>query len=352
MKRLMIVTASVILIAILAIGVPTAIAGKSPKVIYYSNGFPSGPHFNLNIHGKKIDYICDPTSGGNSIFIPLYSGYEEVNGEYKYDASIEYLTNRNSSVYELTVLDKCTGFENVVNDPSQDEPDPAKVQIPYEPKGYYVFGRILGKPNNGKECEDGTCSSKIILYPNLVKQACNDSGIEPDPGDPTFGEYTDCEGELALGLIVGDNLYKPNPETEVYERFDSDTTRGKGKSKATDITRLFTYTGWVVDEMLDSNLDGTIDINDVPLGDYDYDPLTPVNRDFNGDGVQDKADVEAWLTDLSAEDSPMAWYMNEEWILNIADLVITEQGLVNDGTKLLQLRFYPVETTWFEPYEP
>jgi len=41
MKRLMIVTASVILIAVLAIGVPTAIAGKSPKVIYNSNGFPS-----------------------------------------------------------------------------------------------------------------------------------------------------------------------------------------------------------------------------------------------------------------------------------------------------------------------
>jgi hypothetical protein len=44
--------------------------------------------------------------------------------------------------------------------------------------------------------------------------------------------------------------------------------------------------------------------------------------------------------------------MNGKWILNIADFVITEQGLVNDGTKLLQLRFYPVETTWFEPYEP
>jgi hypothetical protein len=48
----------------------------------------------------------------------------------------------------------------------------------------------------------------------------------------------------------------------------------------------------------------------------------------------------------------MAWYFAPEdnmWILNIADLVITEQGLVNDGTKLLQVRFYPVETTEFTP---
>ena len=51
----------------------------------------------------------------------------------------------------------------------------------------------------------------------------------------------------------------------------------------------------------------------------------------------------------------MAWYFSaadNKWILNIADLVITEQGLVNDGAKLLQLRFYPVETTWFEEYVP
>lgn len=43
------------------------------------------------------------------------------------------------------------------------------------------------------------------------------------------------------------------------------------------------------------------------VGDYDYDPLTPVNRDFNGDGVQDEADVEAWLAEESEKDSPMAW---------------------------------------------
>ena len=43
----------------------------------------------------------------------------------------------------------------------------------------------------------------------------------------------------------------------------------------------------------------------------------------------------------------MAWYFANEWIFNIADLVITEQGLMNDGTKLVQIRFYPVVTTTF-----
>jgi hypothetical protein len=41
--------------------------------------------------------------------------------------------------------------------------------------------------------------------------------------------------------------------------------------------------------------------------------------------------------------------MADEWIFNIADLVLTEQGFVNDGTKLFQIRFYPRATTEFVP---
>ena len=99
----------------------------------------------------------------------------------------------------------------------------------------------------------------------------------------------------------------------------------------------------LVGGFLDSTLDGTIDINDVPVGDYDLNLLTLPDQDYNNDGNIDELDVEAWLTDM--ETIGMAWYFPEEWILNIADLVVTEQGLVNDGTKLLQIRFYPVSTT-------
>ncbi len=330
--------------AVLVFGVLPAAAGKRADVIAKSNGFPSGQHFNLNIHGKDWG-TCNAVqegdlSWGNSIFIPEYGG-----------ATLQYVSNKKASLTELTVRDPCSGFDG--------ERDVAKIQLPYKvlvedvptpAEGFYVFGRIHGKPNNG----DTEPVSSIILYPNVVMEACNDSGLDPtDPDDPPFGNYTDCDGELALGVIVGNNLYIPDPDTEVYKRFDPVATKGKGKSKATDITRLFTYTGWVVDETLDTAEPfGEIDINDVPLDDYDGDGSavtpTPDNHDFDNDGDEDPDDVTAWLTAQSLLDPPMAWDIDAEWILNIADLVITEQGLVNDGTKLLQIRFYPVATTTFE----
>ena len=330
MKRIAIRTALVLVAAImvLVLGLSTVMAakpqssGSGKDVIAMSNGFPSGVHFNLNIHGKKASFVGDSTPGGHSVFILEYG-----------ESTIQYVTNKKASVTELYVLDPLAeAFDG----------DPAKVQLPYERDGYYVFGRILAKPNNGQD----DAVSSIILYPNKVIAACNDT----DPANPDFPGYTDCPEDplLALGLIVGQNVYEATPEG--YVRFDPEATKGKGKSKATDITRLFTYTGWVVDSRLDTSgpdgvPDGDIDEYDIPVDDYDGDPLTEPNRDYNNDGVVDEADVEAWLTDMSLLDPPMAWYFSEEWILNIADLVITEQGLENDGTKLLQIRFYPVATT-------
>ena len=143
--------------------------------------------------------------------------------------------------------------------------------------------------------------------------------------------------------------------------------KGKGKSKATDITALFTYVGWVVHPDLDiypdGNPDGVMDDCDVPgncgtpgnataiviaagknVTDYDCDP------DWgNCNGTIDV--IEEWLAFQADVDPPMAWYYGPEdgmWIFNIADLVVTEQGLVNDGTKLLQIRFYPKDGTTFE----
>ena len=163
-------------------------------------------------------------------------------------------------------------------------------------------------------------------------EACNDT----DPENPEFPDYTNCpDGDLlALGLIVGNNVYEA---TDIgFVRFDStETTKGKGRAKATDITSLFTFTGWVFDSSLDLNGDGFITFEDVP-------------SDMNGDGVIDEVDFELWLTHLADSGSELATYFEDEWILNIADLVVTEQGFENDGVKLLKVRFYPVATTVFE----
>ena len=328
-KRIIQIAIFVLVISLMAVSPVLAAkpdgSNGTKDVIARSNGFPSGEHYNLNIHGKKADYVGDSTPGGKSVFILEYN-----TPDYPV-STIQYVTNRKASLDTLTVLDPLA-------EPFDD--DPAKVQLPYEAEGYYVFGRILGKPNNGNI----ETVSSIILYPNEVVAACNDT----DPANPDFPDYTECPDDplLALGLIVGPNLYDAEPES--YVRFDPEVTKGKGKSKATDITGLFTYTGWVVDARLDTSgpdgvPDGVIDIYDVPVADYDGDPLTEPNQDFNNDGSVNEADVEAWL----ADNPTMAWYFNAEWVLNIADLVIAEQGLVNDGTKLLQVRFYPVDTTTF-----
>jgi len=329
MKRSMIILVSVLLAVTLAVGGSIAMAAKPPhagegnQLVPRPNGFPAGPHFNLNIHGKKAGYMCNETPGGGSVFVDEYG-----------PATIQYVTNKKSSVTNLIVLDRCA-----VNNGT------AKVQLPYEADGYFVFGRILGKPNHGK---NGNASS-VILYPNVVIQACNNT--ENNTG---FGNWTSCPGDplLALGFILYNQVYLA--ENETYVRFDPAVTKGKGKSKATDITALFTYVGWVVHPDVDisgpnGTPDGVIDEYDVPANATN----TTLYPGIELCNIEDTANVtvEEWLCYQSGLTPPMAWYYAPEdgmWIFNIADLVVTEQGLVNDGTKLLQIRFYPKDGTTFE----
>jgi len=283
----------------------SAMAAKSLDVITKSNGYPSGPHFNLNVHGKDANtFACDPTSGGNSVFINEYG-----------ESTVGYLTNRKSVLAELTALDPCAEvFDGT----------PALVQVPYEAQGYYVFASVKAKPGNGSA--DGEPSS-VILSPNVVTEACNDT----DPANPDFPDYTECPDDdlMALGLIVGENVYEA---TDVgFVRFDGDADGGRGRSKGVDISSLFTFTGWVYDAILDTNGDGVVDLLDAV--------------DYDGDGVVDEDDFSDWRDAM--EELGLAQYFENEWILNIADLVRTDQAIVNDGVKLLKVRFYPVATTVF-----
>lgn len=335
MKRILVLALVVAIVVSLAVGLSTAMAAKpdgrtdptKQDVIERSNGFPSGPHYNLNIHFKDWE-VCPPDleDGGHSVFLPIND-----------TATIQYVSNKKSSVTDLIALDAC-GIDGM-----------AKVQLPAVPnnvpddeRGYFVFARILGKPNNGKGCSNGDCPSTVILDPAVVIQACNDNPTEPIEG---FGDFTDVEDcDLALGLIIDNSLYVPaTPET--YERFVPGTTQKRGKSKATDITRLFTWTGWVYDASLDTYPagdppgDGVINTFDVPITSQ-WDTELPY-------GVITQDEFEVWREAQVA--AGLAWYFENRWILDIADLVFANQDVTSDGGKLLQVRFYPMWTTEYIP---
>jgi hypothetical protein len=321
MKKLTICALPALILAILLMGISTTIEakppdkGKPPDVIQRSNGYPSGPHDNLNAHGKDpLTFSCEEVlPGGKSIFIDEYG-----------DSTIQYVTNKKSIVTDLIALDPCAECFGP-------DFDPAKVMLPYEAAGYYVFADLGGKPNNGEVTEP----SSIMLFPNLVVQACNDT----NPENPDFPTYTECPNDplLALGLITTQNVYVATPQG--FERFESGATKRKGWSRAVDITPLFKWSGWVCDaSSVDLDGDGIID-SYVAL-DYDGDGLTDP-----GDGSIDNDDLVIWL---DAEQLIGCTEYSNEWILNIADLVVTDQIVSNDGVKLLKMRFYPVATTWFE----
>jgi len=364
-KRIFLVLMTLLLV--LAIFALPALAAKPQPVIERSNGFPSGMHFNLNIHGEDpATFTCPDVPGGNSIFVPILGS-----------ATIQYVSNAKktnsfpdgASAYELYAIDPCA-----VTDGTAKVYLPTKVAITddlgnttyEEAGGYFVFGRILGKPDNGGDGEP----SSMILEQNIVVQACDDAGEDA----------MDCD--LALGLIVDNNLYTATPET--YERF-APSDGGKGKSVATDITPLFLYSGWVY-WGASPETDGVPDLTDadIPLdwattysgADLNGDTALELcewvlyHPDINGDGFVDQTDATLaqdyepcagitigdgsdpiTLAEWQAFQSTLnhANYFEKEWIFNIADLVVTSQGITNIGATLVQIRFYPMNFTSFTP---
>ena len=311
----------------LAVGVTAAftammagkgLADKPVDVVMWSNGFPSGPHFNLNIHGKKDDYNCDPTSGGGSVFVPEYG-----------DSEIDFVQNKRSSVNELTVHDKCAGFDD----------DPALVQLPAGE--HQVYARILATPLKDDEQRD------VVFYPKLV-EACNDtlSALDTngngviDLGDLSadldgdgdideddlalyyeFPDAVDCSDSFLLGTGVVTS-------GGVFDMDSQELIRTKGKSKAVDVTELFQWSGYACDQIYDVNGNGEIDLGDL-------------SADLDGDGDIDEDDLQIYL-DMSCT------FQDSVWIFDIADLVVYGWDYKNNGAKLVQTRFYPVDTTTFE----
>jgi hypothetical protein len=290
-------------------------AAKPQNVISMSNGYPSGAHFNLIIHGKKTGnsdvatedittFNCPSGEGGNSVFVADYG-----------NSTIQYISNKKASLAGLTVLDACA---EVFDD------NPAQVQLPYDE--YYVFARLHGTPKN----KHGEPSS-VILTPNPVLQVCNYDETNPDANPDDFATYTECnESSLwVLGMVTTSGVYYATDHTA--ERYDT-SKKGKGPKNAQEITGLFTWSGWVCDASLDFNQDGVIDENDV-------------TGDLDGSGVIDSDDDYGALLDLCDQ------YINE-WVFNLADLVVESMDFENKGGKTLHIRFYPRSTTTFDSSVP
>ena len=297
------------------------------------NGFPSGPHYNLNIHGKKAEFncpeqkyymeitgcpgdvcgeyevgqlvetcpdgfTCSETSDpiyGNSIFIPengdgiqIYMQSGKVGGKGNKAATLPQ--------NELWAIDPCAGFDR----------NGATIQLP--PGEYDVYARALAKP---------TDNPYMTVSPELVA----------------------AEDEYGYDLVYLGLL------TETGFQTSSETfTRNKGKSKAIPITGLFNWTGTVCYFEMPEGYTG--DITSHCCDDYDNDGFYDYCCfDENDDSTYQIVDeCSGDLTGfVDGQCEMIETYCNEynaEWIFNIADFVNYLWNTDNNGLKLLQVRFY------------
>ena len=326
------------------------------------NGFPSGPHFNLLIHGKKDNFTCPAakyevtnsgTSGvevgtivegscpegatcqqvfGNVINVPRNWG----------NGPIEILMESgrkgpkgNTGTTELDVTDWCT--EDL-------DGDAAVLRLPQDPDGYAVYARILGKPGDGGDPTFKFTSRELAL-------------VEDEMGNDLLG----------LGLITptGTVDFAGN----VLTRWDT-TKNGKGVQKAKNITEIFEFTGEVcaINDQYTFCLSGGCSaglvVCCVPFveqpnhifveGETCLEPYGACENqsvDTNADGTPDACAPTITYTDAggaSVETSTVCpvttqcKIFTDEWIFNIADFVNVLFGIDPDGSYNVQIRFYPL----------
>ncbi len=421
-------------------------AAKPQAVIDWSNGFPSGEHSTMNIHGKKVGFNCDNSLEGTelygaSVFVQLY-GSSEIN----------IVSNKRSSITEGKAIDPCAAPFGTGNNI-----DPALYQLP---KGeHQVYWRILGTPNNGngQGGNDGSSEARIT-FPTLIDQ-CNflpvafDDGtivqsFDPDAqaaltlvafgalerhtddGDGLFqntesiyfdadgsgtvtdgdvllyglaaadgttligfdasekhedntgttanvfeagetiyldqgtlgtvdagdtrianaasqglpedqgGDAISCEDQTLVGLGLVNNKGAFKKTEEGLERFGDESAKGKGKSKAVPITDLFIWSGVVCDASLDTNDDGELTLDDfIGLTEAD---IANAGVAVDGNDMIEPDEFQAYLATLDE-----CTEFTDEWVFNVADIVLYGFDYENNGSSLTQIRFYPTATTEF-----
>lgn len=346
------------LLGLLATGILSApaVAGNNLN----GNGFPSGPHFNLNIIGKQDTFSCPAPSFylrviadnnidgdlgalvescddldvceatdiqvyGNVVFVPRSGG-----GATNTPISILMESGRKGpkgapAIADLQVADWCS--ESFPDSGGTGAGDPGVVRLPQNDEGYAVFARITGKPGD---------QTSFSVVPDLVL-------VQDEAGNDL----------ISLGLVTPTGVFNPDG---ILLRRTSDTGTGKRVQKATDITPLFQWTGdvcyvqsdWALyctDPLTGQNLcsarslccvDATSD------GAYDRCDLLPaVGIDPDGDGNYEcPATDSAGISYLAVEAQCRAY--SNQWVFNIGDFVDVLWNVENSGSYVVQVRFYPL----------
>jgi hypothetical protein len=263
-----------------------------------NNGFPSGPHYNLNIIGKKAEFACNPVPDADPLTgLPVYGNVVFV-PEFGSDSQIYIISGKGktaSTFTELKAIDPCAGFDG----------SPAQIQLPPNAAGYRVYARALAKPTDGS-------SPTMTLTPGLA-----------------FVEDETATDLVYVGLVTSSGFSSP------YQNM----TRTKGKSTAVDIGQLFMWAGTVCYQ------NQPVDEYGNPLPGYNQD-TSKCWIDTNLNGIYDYGDSLVDPVNGACSEGTLLslfciTYTTPEWVFNIADLVHYFWDVDTNGSKLVQIRFYP-----------
>jgi hypothetical protein len=327
---------------------------------YLGNGFPSGPHYNLLIHGKGATFRCpqpefylrvtvdnngDSDAGllvtecdegdvceatdiqifGNVINCPRVQGTDPIT--ILMESGLKGPKSAPATI-GLEVTDWCT--ESFPDDGSIAPPlgDSAVMRLQKNDLGYAVFARVVGRPG-----ENGGPTFNMIPSLQLVQdEAGNDL--------------------VLLGFVTPTGVF--NEDGIPINRYDT-TKSGKGVKGATNISNLFKWTGDVCYVQADTDpyciVEGEnvctslalccVDTSDPLDGLWDRcDLLTDVGVDLDFDG-----DYECPVNDGTYPYWPVAGTCRQyenQWVFNIADFVNVLWDVTHDGVYNVQIRFYPL----------
>jgi len=371
-------TPLVLLACVFTLG--NAHAGKPTKGAdgpYIGNGFPSGPHFNLNIHGKNDSFTCpsakylftiidvvDPIlddgilpddeleaetcpvgytcDQGEQVFGNVINVPRDASDVKIYVESGRKGPKSKQSTAVLEVTDWCASVGNDNN--------PASFRLPEDQDGYAVYARVTGKPVEGQYFE--VFGRELAV----VEVECSAEDLDNDPN---------CEGDgtydlLLLGLVdeTGAWVNYGNGDGN-FDRIDTTDGRGgKGVKNATDITGMFEFSGQVCyfyddDPACTDTVDGcSAESYCCPTDADGYYLGACLLKDdglFLEDGVWDCSNNDGYdgsgaeaLGTIWLEETFYCHTYADAWIFNIADFVDVLFDVRNNNTYNIQLRFYPL----------